>query len=1046
MERGYLARAIVGCFFSSLLFSSLLLLFLPSIVLAGVNEGAVAYLSWSPTSVVADLAEMPAGPAYLYVRLEGVVDLSGCELELEWVPSGRPWSGCYEFSSGQHPSGSGTSCAWLMRGSQVEGTNAVTDSSWVVAFASDETNSACSSGNVARVLFDFTFCSGDVPGTFCLTYVKLTDSAGRQDTLLVGGGATVLGGDSSLVCEQELRLGAGSGTPDARLSTNYVSLSGPQVGTVSEVAVQLSNGPGATADLRVTKVISDDPLGPVVLASPELPVTIRPGCAVNLVFEMKDERGSKPGKPYTYFRVVTNDPRRKPGVLVLWDDVEEVVKSRGWVPGRLVVKLRQEELGSLEALRNEEIGLRGLESCSALLSSLAVKHGLQAASKLFPDAMPGETSRVSKTGRLVDVPDLSGWLVLSFPEDEDLFKIIADLRELDVVENAELDGRGELHIIPNDDYFDKQWALKNYGAGVYLPGGTEDADIDCDEAWDLTTGASDVVIGFIDTGLDTLHPDIAASLNGESRILPGYFFGDGSADVTDSCGHGTHVCGIGAALTHNDETYGVCRGVAGVCGGWGPDSVGCRILPVKLPTDCVYYDGTMLAEGLKWAADHGADIINHSGGLGSNYEWLREAVDYVFALDIPLVVSMGNGGVSQPVSWPAGWAEYGTCIAVGATDWNDARASYSNMGDHLSVVAPGGSGEANPMEGNILSTTPILVPTEYDPWYDYGAGTSMAAPFVTGIGGLLLSTGTALLDNDVKHLVEASAEWKSEWGERPNAFYGWGRVNARRALDRLSDADTLEHYCAPPTSWVCENCGDPDIFTILNSGDDNLPDGYYWAKRYKVTVQHGFLRSYTTVPEVWTNVKGTRGFEYIGWDGYHWYSYGCANVDTVSLGGCRSTTYVYELWVSNVPAVRELADFNDPEQVGAYKGFWPAPPWQATVSFSVLGSGDFTTSVAENGVTRSKRHLGAIACSPNPIVGGTEIRYYVPAGGPAELRIFTADGRLIRAFEDRGVRAGLREVFWDGKDSLGRVVPSGVYFCRVKQGRETAVRKLVVLK
>ena len=94
--------------------------------IAGSNEDAVAYLSWSPTSIVSDLTEMPTGPTYLYIRLEGIEDLSGCEFELVWSPAGSPWSGCYEFVSGQHPSGTGTNCAWLMRGSQVEGTNVYT--------------------------------------------------------------------------------------------------------------------------------------------------------------------------------------------------------------------------------------------------------------------------------------------------------------------------------------------------------------------------------------------------------------------------------------------------------------------------------------------------------------------------------------------------------------------------------------------------------------------------------------------------------------------------------------------------------------------------------------------------------------------------------------------------------------------------------------------------------------------------------------------------------------------------------------------------------
>ena len=135
----------MSCLFVFCMAVSLVLFWLPvTHCIAGSNENAVAYLSWSPDSVVADLTEMPTGSTYLYVRLEGVEDLSGCEFEVIWSPSGSPLFGCYEFVSGQHPSGVGTNCGWLMRGAQIEGMNSNTDSSWVVAFASDESDSVCS--------------------------------------------------------------------------------------------------------------------------------------------------------------------------------------------------------------------------------------------------------------------------------------------------------------------------------------------------------------------------------------------------------------------------------------------------------------------------------------------------------------------------------------------------------------------------------------------------------------------------------------------------------------------------------------------------------------------------------------------------------------------------------------------------------------------------------------------------------------------------------------------------------------------------------------
>ena len=165
----------------------------------GANLSGTAWLSWSGTwhSPDSDLETFPSGTQYLYVQLGNLIEIAGCEFELRWYPPGSPFSGCYEFAAGAHPSGSGTNCTWLMRGGQVEGVNMVDDRSWLIAFAGDEYNRVCSSGNVARALFDFSFCTGNTPGAFCLDYVKVTDSGAELDRLMIVGDATTLGGVSA---------------------------------------------------------------------------------------------------------------------------------------------------------------------------------------------------------------------------------------------------------------------------------------------------------------------------------------------------------------------------------------------------------------------------------------------------------------------------------------------------------------------------------------------------------------------------------------------------------------------------------------------------------------------------------------------------------------------------------------------------------------------------------------------------------------------------------------------------------------------------------
>lgn len=177
--------------------SILMLVFCSSMAFAGANPSGTAWLSWSGNIAAPDydLETMPTGTMFLYVQLGNMVQLAGCEFLLLWAPPGPVFSGCYEFSVGAHPSGSGTICTWLMRGGQVEGVNLYGDDYWEIAFAGDECNTVCATGNVARVLYDFSMCFADIPGIFCLQYLKVTDCQAVIDVLTVIGDATILGGE-----------------------------------------------------------------------------------------------------------------------------------------------------------------------------------------------------------------------------------------------------------------------------------------------------------------------------------------------------------------------------------------------------------------------------------------------------------------------------------------------------------------------------------------------------------------------------------------------------------------------------------------------------------------------------------------------------------------------------------------------------------------------------------------------------------------------------------------------------------------------------------
>jgi len=217
------------------------------------------------------------------------------------------------------------------------------------------------------------------------------------------------------------------------------------------------------------------------------------------------------------------------------------------------------------------------------------------------------------------------------------------------------------------------------------------------QGWDYTTGSSAVTIAIIDSGVDMNHPDL------KYKLVPGYDFVNNDNVPYDDFGHGTHVAGIAAASSNN----GI--GIAGV-------SWGARIMPVKVLN--ASGSGTYLnvSLGIVWAADQGAEVVNLSLGGGASSATLQNAVNYAHNRGVTIVAASGNYG-NNFILYPA---RYPNVIAVGAVDDKNMRASFSNYGPELDLVAPGVS---------IYSTIPG--------GYGSNNGTSMATPYVAGLAAIL---------------------------------------------------------------------------------------------------------------------------------------------------------------------------------------------------------------------------------------------------------------------------------------------------------------------
>ena len=376
--------------------------------------------------------------------------------------------------------------------------------------------------------------------------------------------------------------------------------------------------------------------------------------------------------------------------------------------------------------------------------------------------------------RVVDKISALDTLVLKVPVSQE-DKVVTALSKNPNVEYAELDylayAVGFPADPPNDTFYaSNQWGLENTRQNIVGQIGTEDADIDAETAWKITTGDS-VKVAVLDTGIDQDHPDLSSKIE---PSLQKDFTGSGS--VNDFYGHGTHVSGIVAAITNNTT------GVAGVC----PT---CRLLNGKVLNDSGSGAYSWVAKGIEWAVQNNAKVINMSLGGSAPSKTLEGAVNYAWGKNVVLVGAAGNSG-NQSKTYPGA---YTNVIAVAATDNKDKKASFSEYGSWVDIAAPG---------VNIYSTFPthpFYLQTEYgrSENYDFGSGTSMATPMVSGTVALIWSTvsdGTSA--SQVRTRLESTADKITGTG----TYWSAGRVNAANAVGGYIVPSPIPILSPTPTS------------------------------------------------------------------------------------------------------------------------------------------------------------------------------------------------------------------------------------------------------
>lgn len=526
-----------------------------------------------------------------------------------------------------------------------------------------------------------------------------------------------------------------------------------------------------------------------------------------------------------------------------------------------------------------------------------------------------------------------------------------------------------LSMLPNDPYY----ASRNTWGQSYDDLWGHKA-INAAAAWDKGQGKN-VVVAVIDTGVDFSHPDLAANAwvnsadsagngqdddgNGYADDRNGWDFYNQRANPADENGHGTHVAGTIAAVGNNQQ------GIIGVA----PQA---RIMGLRAFDRYGNSTVSALVEAIRYAADNGADIINASWSGPGDLEALRTAVQYAHTAGVTLVVSASNDGRELEYNNPG---LYGHTITVGASTAAGRRASFSDFGAKLDVIAPG---------EDILSTLASNSQMGSTPGVAVGgnllrlSGTSMAAPHVSGVAALILGKFPGYTPEQVRYVLRNSSNDFGAAGWDP--FSGYGQVDANKAISFTATPPRVFAELRTPHAQKAAPYNRFVNGRVSISGSANGPD----FARY--TVSYARYDSDTGSPSFQTLSSSTTPVS----DGE------LASWDTSSLAAGR---YLLKLSVSNsagkgldthTVVFRDSIKPGFPRVVNSYKGFpggWryinnPATPALADLD----GDGKKEIITVDNNGLYIFRHDGS------PFPGWPRFLPYA-VGGPVTVADLDGDGK-----------------------------------------------------
>ncbi|MFV1982913.1 MAG: S8 family serine peptidase [Thiohalomonadales bacterium] len=461
------------------------------------------------------------------------------------------------------------------------------------------------------------------------------------------------------------------------------------------------------------------------------------------------------------------------------------------VPGNIIVKYKKNSPSNklLFSLNNK---------INPISTSISIPPNIKIKS-ISPLISNSKNSQINLKGNInsfvqYNNKPLSNIYVLEVDKTVNIEKTVKAFNLLPDVEYAQANHIATLRSTPNDPFYsssgswgqqeDDLWGLKK---------------IKAEQSWDISKGAN-VIVAVVDSGLYIQHPDIAANVWKNSNEIPnngidddnngyiddinGWNFENDNNDVTDVEGHGTHVSGIIAAVGNN------ATGIIGIA----PKA---KIMPVKLG-----FDDVSIVRALLYAANNGANVINNSWGFDYviSAPVVEEAIRLIYDMGITVVFAAGNLAMDVQTTTPSNMSEV---IVVGASTPLDNTAFFSNFG-YLDITAPGG-GEADlsllPDENaafagvdNILS---LLAPDSFfdlpdliiNNEYLRVSGTSMSAPYVTGVIAQILSKHPDYTPEQIRQIIHNGADDISSPGF--DIKTGFGRLNSFKSLQQQAPVEVL---------------------------------------------------------------------------------------------------------------------------------------------------------------------------------------------------------------------------------------------------------------